>query len=329
MNLLFSCIGKRGYIADFFRPHLTQSDKIIGTSNTLWTPGFKHCDKNFILPSINDPKYIESVLDLCKKESITAVLSFFDPDVVELSKYFDEFLNNNVLPIIPKFEIADICFDKYKTYKFLRANNINTSETFLSFEEAVENIAKGNIKYPLFVKPRKGFGSAMTFRAKNEKELDVFFNFATDMIIQEELQGDAFDFDILNDLSGKTISVIPWKKFRSRLGETEHAQTFYDSNLLYFGERLGNTLNHIGPLDADLFQINGEISVLEINLRFGGGYPVSHLSGADFPKKIIKMIHGEKIEPDIGKYKNDVVMMKDNLIIGGQKEEFFRTIIDI
>ena len=224
--------------------------------------------------------------------------------------------------------MADICFDKYKTYKFLRSNNINTAETYLSFEEAIENLKNGNINYPLFVKPRRGFGSTLTFKAKNEKELDVFFNYAPDMIIQEELQGDAFDFDILNDLRGKTISVIPWKKFRSRLGETEQAQTFYDSDLIKFGERFGNTLNHIGPLDADLFQNNGKISVLEINLRFGGGYPVSHLSGADFPKKIIKMVHGDEVESDIGNYKNDVVMMKDNLIIGGQKEEFFRTITD-
>jgi len=329
MNLLFSCIGKRGYIADFFRPHLSKFDKIIGTSNTFWTPGFNHCDKNYVLPSINDPKYIVSVLDLCKKESISAILSFFDPDVVELSKHYDEFLRLNIQPIIPKFEIADICFDKYKTYKFLEKNNIKTAETFLSYEEAIDNLAKGIIKYPLFVKPRRGFGSAMTYKAKNEKELEVFFNYAPDMIIQEELQGDAFDFDILNDLNGKTITVIPWKKFRSRMGETEQAQTFFDSNIIEFGERFGNLLNHYGPLDADLFQNNGEISVLEINLRFGGGYPVSHLSGADFPKKIINMINGEKVESDIGNYKNNVVMMKDNLIIGGQKEDFFRTITKI
>ena len=59
MNILFSCIGKRGYIADFFRPHLQATDMIIGTSNTKWTPGFEHCDKNYILPDINSHHSID------------------------------------------------------------------------------------------------------------------------------------------------------------------------------------------------------------------------------------------------------------------------------
>ena len=323
MNLLFSCIGKRGYIADYFRPHLEKGDRIIGTSNSKWTPGFEHCDTNYILPDIVSPDYIPSVKDVCEREAITGLLSFYDPDVVALSKYFDDFISMGITPIIPRQKIAEICFDKMMTYQYLTKNNFVTAKTYLNIDDAISNLNSGDLKFPVYVKPRRGFGSSLTFRARNELELHAFYHYASDMIIQEELVGEPIDFDILNDLNGNVISVVPWKKFRSRLGETEQAQTFKHQDVIDFGVKLGNTLGHIGPLDADLYLKDGQISVLEINLRFGGGYPVSHLSGADFPAKIIKMVKGEEIMPDIGNYLENIVMMKDNLVIGGLEKEYF------
>ena len=262
------------------------------------------------------------VKEICRRESITAVLSFFDPDVVTLANHFDEFLEMGIIPIIPRGEIAEICFDKYKTYQYLCDHHFDTPRTYIKLEEARNDLQSGQLQYPLFVKPRCGFGSHLTFKACNDLELNAFFNYAADMIIQEEIRGDAFDFDILNDRNGRVISVVPWRKFSSRLGETEQSQTFYDQNVINFGVRLGATLGHIGPLDADIF-LNGEkITVLEINLRFGGGYPVAHLAGADFPAKILKMIQGEDVVPDIGNFETGTVMMKDLLVIGGPETYF-------
>ena len=325
MNLLFSCIGKRGYIADFFRPHLKPEDKIIGTSNTKWTPGFEHCDKNFVIPDIANPNYIPRVREICKEESVNAILSFYDPDVSVLSKHYDDFVNNGIIPIFPRSEIVDTCFDKYKTYQFLSSNHIRTAKTYIDINSATTAIENNELFFPLYVKPRFGFGSWFTYKARNFNELTVFFNHKPNMIVQEELQGEAVNFDILNDLRGNVVSVVPWRKYLSRMGETEQSQTFYSNDVIDFGVRLGNLLKNVGPLDADLYMVDNKISVLEINLRFGGGYPVSHLAGADFPSLIIKMINGEEITPQIGKYKENIVMMKDNLIIGGLESEYFNS----
>ena len=327
MNLLFSCIGKRGYIADYFRSHLGVNDRIIGTSNTKWTSGFSHCDKNYILPDIISPKYISTVMDICKMESVSGILSFFDPDVVELSKHFEEFVMMGITPIFPKEEITEICFDKYKTFKFLTSHKIKTAMTYLDFHQAMNEIRSGKLSFPVFVKPRRGFSSKSTYKANNERELDVFFHYASDMIIQEELRGESINFDILNDLNGKVLSVVPWRKYLSRMGETEHAQTIHNQSLIDFGVNLASTLKHIGPLDADLFLLNDKISVLEINLRFGGGYPVSHLAGAGFPSKIIRMLKGEGVQQGIGDFSDDIILIKDNFILGGPASEYFQNII--
>ena len=109
MNLLFSCIGRRGYIADYFRPHLEPADRIIGTSNTRWTPGFERCDHGYVLPSIDNEDYLPAVLGLCEHESIAAILSFYDPDVVALASHYDELVEAGVCPILPGVDIAETC----------------------------------------------------------------------------------------------------------------------------------------------------------------------------------------------------------------------------
>jgi carbamoyl-phosphate synthase large subunit len=144
------------------------------------------------------------------------------------------------------------------------------------------------------------------------------------MIIQESLRGEAFDFDVLNDLSGRVLSVIPWRKYQSKLGETEQAETVESPVLLNLGQSLGTALGHAGPMDADIFIYNKQPYVLEINLRFAGGYPVSHLAGAGFPEKIIKLTRGETLFPDLGNYNRGIVMMKYLQIIGNPHEQFFR-----
>jgi|LSQX01.3.fsa_nt_gb carbamoyl-phosphate synthase large subunit len=82
-------------------------------------------------------------------------------------------------------------------------------------------------------------------------------------------------------------------------------------------------------LNAGPFLNGTSVSVLEINLRFGGGYPGSHLAGADFPSKIASKIKGEVIKPSIRDYQRVTVMMKDNLIISGLGHGFFNKKISI
>ena len=323
MNFLFSCIGKRGYIARFFRDHLGPGDRIIGTSNTRWTSGFSACDKAVLMPDIDGPGYGEAVLELCRRERIDGLLSFFDMDVHRLSRHIEDLRSIGVKPFIPGADAADICLDKVRTAMFLREQGIDTARTFTDLRAVREALKNGEISFPLFVKPRYGFGSRNTFKAVDARQMEVFFSLEKDMIVQGTLGGDAYDFDILNDLRGRPLSVVPWRKSLSRMGETEQAETVRSPELMALGQRLAAALGHAGPLDADLFIDNGRASVLEINLRFGGGYPVSHFAGAGFPDLIVRMTRGEEVLPRMGEYEPGVVMMKELRVIGGASERFF------
>ena len=315
MNLLLSCIGRRGYIADWFREQLGPDDRIMGTTNNRWTPGLHACDRGVLLPDLGSDAYLPALLQLCRDERIGPVLSFVDSDVARIAGARDAFVATGAVPIVPDAWVSRICLDKLETDRFLRANGIRSPATVADLGSAMAALHEGSLRLPLFVKPRFGSASQDVFLARNEAELRVFFDYAPDMLIQEQVAGLEHSLDVLNDLEGRVVSVVVKRKILMRAGETDQAETVHHREALALGARLGALLGHRGPLDVDLFIDGDDVTVLELNPRFGGAYPSAHLAGADFPRKIVAMARGEHVEPRIGDYAAGVQMMKGIAIL--------------
>lgn len=328
MNLLFSCIGRRTYMVDYFRPHLAKTDKIIGTSNSRWAIGFKACDLGVIMPDIKSPEYIPSLIGLCRQMEVKGLLSFFDPDVIRLAPHTDQLAAAGVGAVIPSEKVCEVSFDKYKTFLFLKERGFNTPITHLDLGDALRDISAQRLKFPLIVKPRCGFASQHIYRARDEDELRVFHRCAPGMIIQELISGEDYDFDICNNWKGEVLAVVPWRKLASRAGEVDRAVTCKNDELMELGVRLGAAVGHVGPMDVDLIKRDGRIYIIELNTRFGGGYPMSHAAGADFPRLIMSLLRGENPKPEVGNFQSDIIMMKDYLIHGGRPETFFGQLLD-
>ena len=136
------------------------------------------------------------------------------------------------------------------------------------------------------------------------------------IMIQEKLTGSEFGLDIMNDLDGKNIGVSVKQKLAMRAGETDKAVTVDLPEVREMGRKIGEALGHIGNLDVDIMQrADGAYCVLELNPRFGGGFPFSYEAGVNFPKALIQMIKGESFDhqmlvPDYGRMfsKNDYLM---------------------
>jgi carbamoyl-phosphate synthase large subunit len=324
MNILLSCVGRRGYIAKYFKDCLNPEDVIIGTSNSLWTSGFKYCDLKLIVPNIDSPEYIPNLLQICDDKKVDFILSLSDIDIDILSNNADKFKALGVTVIVPSQTVNQICFDKYEGYKFLVEQGFTTPTTYPEFDLAVADIETGKLQFPLIVKPRFGSGSLNLFKARNLKELDVFFHYASDMLIQPQIAGQEYGIDVCLNLQGEVLSVIPRRKIAMRSGETDQAETCDRPDLIDLGIRLGTALGklgHVGPLDVDFLDNSQDIFAIDLNPRFGGGYPISHLAGANFPELILRTIKGEKIQSQIGNYQTDIVMMKEYSILGGKRQD--------
>lgn len=320
MRLLFSCVGKRGYIVAYFREILGPEFVAFGSGITPWTPGAASCDEFVLMPEIDEPEYLRAVLDCCERNRIDGILSFSDPDVVALSSIREEFLDRGVVPVLPAHEGALRAFDKLATHDFLRAMGLPCPVTFGGVDQALDEWQGAAI-----VKPRFGSGSANVFHVKSKEELRVFARYSDDMLIQEYVRGVEVNADVLCDLNGRPQRVSLWRKHRSQGGETEHAETIDDPEIGDLVWRLLHQAALIGPGDVDIIVGRDGPSIIEINARFGGGYPVSHLAGAGFPEAIVDLIRGQSIE-ERRTTKPGIVMMKAlDILVGDVVEQRLRS----
>lgn len=328
LNILLTSVGRRTYMVNYFKDALTGKGKV-HAANSTETYAMKIADNSVITPLIYDGNYINFLLEYCHKQKIKAVISLFDIDLPILAKNKEKFAEQGINIVVSNIDFVEICNDKWLTYNFLRENGFNTPRTFLEIEEVFDSINNNSIVFPFIIKPRWGMGSIGIFQADNIEELKVLYKKTLNsinesylkfesqqalnhsVIIQEKLLGDEYGMDIFNDLEGNLLSIVSKKKLAMRAGETDSAIIVENDNLLYIGKKLSNISKHIGNLDVDIFVSNNNFHILEMNCRFGGQYPFSHLAGVNFPKAIVKMLLNERLDETFLQAKNGTIGIKD------------------
>ena len=135
-------------------------------------------------------------------------------------------------------------------------------------------------------------------------------------MIQEFLDGQEIRADAYIDMvSHEVVSIFTKKKQKMRADETDKAVSFKDEKLFALIERFVKDAGYNGQIDVDIFDVNGEYYISEVNPRFGGGYPHAFESGVDHMKLILNNLNGKANEPSIGKYDDGVYMMKYNEVM--------------
>ncbi len=303
--------------------------KVFAANSTDMTPAFGYADESVVTPLIYDDGYIDFLLDYCKVNRIDAIVSLFDIDLPVLAQNKHKFAEIGVNVIVSDTQIINICNDKWNTYRFLKDNNFNCPHTYISLKDALCDLDNGTISYPVIVKPRWGMGSIGVFSAENPCELKIFYNktkreientylkFEAScdidhcVIIQEKLKGQEYGLDIINDLNGIYQNTVVKKKFAMRSGETDCAETVDCSILKNTGEKLSMIMKHTANLDCDVFMDGDLPYILEMNARFGGGYPFSHAAGVNLPLAIIRWLNHECVDASVLTAKTGITAHKD------------------
>lgn len=298
----------------------------------LSAPALQVADVKIQVPAVYDSKYIDITLDICKEQKIDALISLNDLELPILAENKAKFEVLGVTVIVSDPDVIDICFDKYKTAQWVESIGLNAPKTYVTLASAKEALTKGEIAFPLFLKPRWGSGSIGLETIDDMEELDIYYHLLMKKIkktilatasvgneyimIQEKLTGNEYGLDVMNDLEGNNVAVSVKQKLAMRAGETDKAITVDLPEVREMGATIGSNLKHIGNLDVDIMQrANGDYCVLELNPRFGGGYPFSYEAGVNLPKAIILWVKGEPVDsailkPEIGRMfaKNDYLM---------------------
>ena len=184
-------------------------------------------------------------------------------------------------------------------------------------DEFFADIEAGIAKYPVFVKPARGSASIAISKVYDKGTIELLFEHGEGLMIQEFLDGQEIGADVYIDMvSGEVVSIFTKKKIVMRAGETDKAVSFKDEKLMELINQFVSVSGYRGQIDIDIFDVNGEYFISEVNPRFGGGYPHAYESGADHMKLIINNLEGKANKCEIGKnYEAGTYMMKYNEVL--------------
>lgn len=313
MNILILSAGTRNKIVQYFKKELNGKGLVVATDCSKLAPAIYEADKYYIVPRIDDKDYLNCILDICIKEKINGLISLIDPELSLISENIVKFKEIGVTPIISEHKNVEMCFNKYKMYQFLVENGIRTAKTYIDKNEFYKDLEKENMKFPVFVKPIEGSASININKVYNRDELELLWKKENNLLIQQFMDGEEFGADVYIDMISNEISAIfTKKKIKMRAGETDKSVSIKDEKLFSIIKDFVKKAEFKGIIDIDIFKVNGEYYISEVNPRFGGGYPHAYESKVNIPKMIINNLEGKINNEQIGDYEEDIYMMKYN-----------------
>lgn len=313
MNFLILAAGTRNKIVQYFKRTFAGVGNVVAADASELAPAIYDADKYYIVPPITAEGYIDVILDICRKEKIDGVISLIDPELSLLAEHSDKFKAVGTTIIGSSYGLCEMSLDKYQMFQWLINHGYNCAKTWLDKEAFFEAVENGGVTYPVFVKPVRGSASISISKVYDQDTVEVLFRHEKDLIIQEYLNGQEIGADVYIDMiSGEVVSIFTKKKIKMRAGETDKAVSFKDPKLFKLIERFVLEAGYRGQIDIDIFDINGEYYISEVNPRFGGGYPHAYESGCDHMKLILSNLQGKCNKKSISIYKDGIYMLKYN-----------------
>ncbi|MDO4265347.1 MAG: ATP-grasp domain-containing protein [Eubacteriales bacterium] len=338
MNILLTSAGRRSYLVEYFKEALSGSGRVYA-ANAVWSPALLAADEGILTPLIYSEEYIPFLKKVCEEKEIGLLVPLFDIDLPVLARHQAQFEAMSVKMAVSSAETLLFCNDKYHMSLKLWKLGIRCPETCISVDDALLKIDALAMSYPVIVKPRLGMGSLSVCEAYNKAELRALYGLCERQIsqsylkyeaaacpkecvvIQEKLSGNEYGLDVINDLSGNYVTTIVRRKLAMRAGETDEALTLGKDDAEYkvlseLGEKISVGFSHVGNMDVDVIMDPGNMRpyVIDMNARFGGGYPFSHLAGADLPRAYVAWAKGDTPDPEWFRVRPHVHGYKDMVL---------------
>ena len=325
MNILFTSVGRRYYLLDYFRKNIDKKIKIISSNSSHYTSAKNHSDFFYLSPKISSNSYIKFIASIIKRHEVKLVVPLIDIDSKKLSKNVNIINKLNAILISPPYKIVSIITDKYKLYKFLIKNDFRTPKTYISKNDFLSNLKKKKIKFPIMLKPRYGTSSILTIKAKNLSQLNLFYkyllkkidhqyfnerNHRKKIVIQEYIEGTEYGLDLLNTIGKNYHSHLLKEKIKMRNGETEICK-ISNKNISTMCKKISRAILHNFLVDIDMIEMSKKFYIIDINPRIGGGYPFTHTAGFDMTKYLLKQIYSKRTPSKLPPLDSTSTFMKD------------------
>lgn len=315
MNILILSAGTRDLVVRYFRQALAGRGSVVATDMSPLAPAIYEADRHYIVPPMRDPKYLSVILDIVRREEIDGVISLIDPELSLLAAHESEFRALGCRVVGSSYACCELALDKYQMYLWLRDHGYRHARSWKDPRAFFTALDAGEAVFPVFVKPIRGSASISISKVWDRETVSLLFAHEDGLMIQEFLDGPEFGADLYVGLeTGELRSLFVKKKLRMRAGETDKSVSYRDPALFALLRRFIAEAGFRGPIDVDLFMVNGEYVISEVNPRFGGGYPHAHACGRSHVELVCLDAAGLPLPPYSEEYPEGVYMMKYNEI---------------
>jgi hypothetical protein len=287
MNILITSAGQRVSLVKAFQKELKsifENAKVFTVDlNPILAPACHISDGYFQVPRVTDDNYISCLLDICISHNIKLIIPTIDTELLVLAKNKEIFSKNDIRVIVSNLSLVQRCRDKRLTNHLFLQNHINIPVQY----------EKSSLKFPVFVKPCDGSLSKGIFLAQEQSEIKPEHLANEKLMFMEYISSaeyDEYTVDCYFNKHSVLKCVVPRKRIFIRAGEINKGVTKKNRIVTEFMEKLSFLEGAVGCLTIQIFfhKENEKILGIEINPRFGGGYPLSYLAGANYPLWLIK-----------------------------------------
>ena len=308
MKILFTSIGRRVELIQAFRSaaeKLSLDLEILGADISASAPALQFCDRSVLVPCIKEPSYIPTLLELCEREGICALIPTIDTDLLLLARHKADFARVGTTVAISAEDRIAICRDKRLTAEYFCSLGLKSPVP-------VDDVSKYNFGYPAFIKPKDGSSSINAYKVENEEELITYAAHVPDYIVQKFVAGTEYTVDIFCDFEGNPIFITPRIRRAVRAGEVLKTEIAQEADIIEQMQRLIENYKPCGPLTVQLIREaeSGENYYIEINPRFGGGAPLSMKAGADAATAFLRLLRGETLSYQAAAAENGAVFSR-------------------
>jgi len=322
-NVLITSAGRRVSLLRLFQQaqrNLGLEGEVVAVDLQPHAPALHVAAHWETVPRVTEEGYLDHLLELCRRYQVRLVVPTIDTELHILASVRERFESEGITLLVCSNEVNQIAFDKRSTQQFLSDHQLPAPRRY-GEEEA---LALPSEAYPLLLKPARGSCSIGVTRVDDQKELQFFLDYLDDPIIQEWVTGEEYTFDALLGLEGEVLCVVPRLRMETRAGEVSKSMTVRDEGLIEAAWKFAELLKGArGCVTIQGFRrADGTMKFIEINPRFGGGYPLSAQAGADFPRWILQMVVGLPLDTDLqDRWKGDQVMLRYDEAIFVEREQ--------
>lgn len=243
-------------------------------------------------PYVDAPEFLSHVATIVKAYKIDAIYPTMDSVIDVLSKNAND-IGCSIIASPPS--TAAICLSKKRTYDLL-CNVVPTPKVY-SNVDMVD-------RYPVFLKPDKGYGSRGAKKALNKEQVAGHLKEWGDCLIVEYLPGREFTVDCFTNFKGELQFVSPRLRARVTNGISVNTQCSYDNGRFNeMAEAINRSLKFQG---AWFFQVKenfkGKLVLMEIASRLAGSSAIHRCQGVNFALLSIFDLFEIPVEIPFGKF---------------------------